>query len=139
MRKTVILALLASFVVFACGKGANEAPVADAKQPWSEFVATVTDDYYRQNPELASDAGLHQYDGQMSDMSMAALGVFILFFGWFGFNAGSTTTADGTIARIAVNTFLAACAGSISAMLTVNSSLRRINSLVPSSGSINQN
>ncbi len=50
-------------------------------------------------------------------MSMAALGVFILFFGWFGFNAGSTTTADGTIARIAVNTFLAACAGSISAML----------------------
>jgi len=50
------------------------------------------------------------------NMSMAALGVFILFFGWFGFNAGSTTTADGTIARIAVNTFLAACAGSISAM-----------------------
>jgi Amt family ammonium transporter len=34
-----------------------------------------------------------------------------------GFNAGSTTTADSTIARIAVNTFLAACAGSISAML----------------------
>ena len=52
------------------------------------------------------------------NMSMAALGVFILFLGWFGFNAGSTTTADGTIARIAVNTFLAACAGSIFAMLT---------------------
>ena len=52
------------------------------------------------------------------NMSMAALGVFILFLGWFGFNAGSTTTADGTIARIAVNTFLAACTGSIFAMLT---------------------
>jgi len=50
-------------------------------------------------------------------MSIAALGVFILFFGWFGFNAGSETAADGAIARIAVNTFLAACAGSISAML----------------------
>ena len=50
-------------------------------------------------------------------MTMAALGVFILFLGWFGFNAGSTTTADGAIARIAVNTFLAACAGAIAAMI----------------------
>lgn len=51
------------------------------------------------------------------NMSMAALGVFILFFGWFGFNAGSETAADGSIPRIAVNTFLAACSGSITAML----------------------
>lgn len=50
-------------------------------------------------------------------MTMAALGVFILFLGWFGFNAGSTTTADGAISRIAVNTFLAACAGAIAAMI----------------------
>ncbi len=52
------------------------------------------------------------------NMSMAALGVFILFFGWFGFNAGSETAADGAIPRIAVNTFLAACAGSVTSMLT---------------------
>ena len=51
------------------------------------------------------------------NMAMGALGVFILFLGWFGFNAGSTVTADGSIARIAVNTFLAACTGSIFAML----------------------
>ena len=51
------------------------------------------------------------------NMPMATLGVFILFMGWFGFNAGSTTTADGTVARIAVNTFLAACAGGMAAML----------------------
>ncbi len=51
------------------------------------------------------------------NMPMAALGVFILFMGWFGFNAGSTTTADGSVARIAVNTFLAACAGGVSAMV----------------------
>ena len=50
-------------------------------------------------------------------MTMGALGVFILFLGWFGFNAGSTTTADGSVARIAVNTFLAGCAGSIASML----------------------
>jgi len=52
------------------------------------------------------------------NLTMGALGVFILFLGWFGFNAGSTTTADGSIARIAVNTFLSGCAGAILAMLT---------------------
>jgi Amt family ammonium transporter len=51
-------------------------------------------------------------------LTLAALGVFILFVGWFGFNPGSTTTADGSISRIAVNTFLAACLGAISAMAT---------------------
>lgn len=50
-------------------------------------------------------------------LTLAALGVFILWFGWFGFNPGSTTTADGTIGYIAVNTSLAACAGSIGAMI----------------------
>jgi len=49
-------------------------------------------------------------------LTLAALGVFILFVGWVGFSPGSTTTADGTISRIAVNTFLAACVGSITAM-----------------------
>ena len=53
------------------------------------------------------------------NIPMAALGVFILWFGWFGFNPGSTTTADGTIGYIAVNTSLAACAGTLGAMLTV--------------------
>jgi Amt family ammonium transporter len=52
------------------------------------------------------------------NMTMATLGVFILFLGWFGFNGGSTTTADGSVARIIVNTFLAGCVGSGTAMLT---------------------
>ena len=51
------------------------------------------------------------------NLSMAALGVFILFLGWFGFNGGSTTAANGTVARIIVNTFLAACVGAIFAMI----------------------
>ncbi|MBD3241182.1 MAG: ammonium transporter, partial [Chitinivibrionales bacterium] len=49
---------------------------------------------------------------------LAALGVFILWFGWFGFNPGSTTTADMSIGRIAVTTNLAAAAGAIAAMIT---------------------
>ncbi|MUM78627.1 ammonium transporter [Pseudodesulfovibrio sp. F-1] len=50
------------------------------------------------------------------NIPLAALGVFILWFGWFGFNPGSTTTADDTIGMIAMNTSLAACAGVLGAM-----------------------
>ena len=52
------------------------------------------------------------------NVSLAALGVFILWFGWFGFNPGSTTTGDGSIGRIAVTTNLAAATGAIMAMFT---------------------
>jgi Amt family ammonium transporter len=48
----------------------------------------------------------------------ATLGVFLLWFGWFGFNPGSTTAANTDIALIAVNTNLAAAAGAVGAMLT---------------------
>ncbi|MBN1469152.1 MAG: ammonium transporter [Fusobacteriaceae bacterium] len=51
-------------------------------------------------------------------LTLAALGVFILWFGWFGFNSGSTTTGTSEIGLIAVNTCLAAAAGSISALIT---------------------
>ncbi len=49
---------------------------------------------------------------------LAALGVFILWFGWFGFNPGSTTTGEGLIGYIAVTTNLSAAAGAIFAMCT---------------------
>ncbi len=52
------------------------------------------------------------------NMPLAALGVFILWLGWFGFNPGSTTTADKSIAMIFVNTNLAAAAGACTALLT---------------------
>ena len=52
------------------------------------------------------------------NMAYVALGTFILWFGWFGFNAGSTTAGTTDIALIAVTTNLAAASGSIAAMLT---------------------
>jgi len=52
------------------------------------------------------------------NLPLAALGVFILWFGWFGFNPGSTTTGDGSIGYIAVTTNIAAAAGAIIAMIT---------------------
>ena len=52
------------------------------------------------------------------DIPMALLGCFILAFGWFGFNAGSTLAgSDLRIGVIAVNTMLASAAGALSAML----------------------
>ena len=48
---------------------------------------------------------------------MAAIGVFILWLGWFGFNSGSTTTGDTSIAMIFVNTNLSAAAGAVGAMI----------------------
>jgi ammonium transporter, Amt family len=51
-------------------------------------------------------------------IALACLGVFILWFGWFGFNSGSTMNAHHLrIAVIAVNTNLAAAAGGLSALL----------------------
>ena len=51
------------------------------------------------------------------NIPLAALGVFILWFGWFGFNSGSTTVGNGEIGRVAVTTNLAAAAGAIMAMI----------------------
>ena len=54
------------------------------------------------------------------DLNMAALGCFILAFGWFGFNPGSTLGASGSgnlrIGEIATVTMLAGAAASVSAM-----------------------
>ena len=54
------------------------------------------------------------------NMPLAALGVFILWFGWYGFNAGSTLTGTDPVgmANVAVTTTLAAAAGAIGAMFT---------------------
>jgi Amt family ammonium transporter len=51
------------------------------------------------------------------NIPFAALGVFILWLSWFGFNAGSTTVGDLSIGRIAFITNISAAASSIVAML----------------------
>jgi len=72
---------------------------------------------------LGPRLGRYGKDGKVNaipghSIPMAALGVFILWFGWFGFNPGSTTAGSPDIARIAVTTNLAAAAGAITSLIT---------------------
>ncbi|MEC8687349.1 MAG: ammonium transporter, partial [Actinomycetota bacterium] len=49
------------------------------------------------------------------NVGFAVIGVFILWFGWFGFNAGSELAADEFVPFLAMNTLIAASAGAIGA------------------------
>ena len=52
-------------------------------------------------------------------MPLAAVGVFLLFFGWFGFNGGSVLSANpGPLGLVFTTTALAAAAGGVSSIIT---------------------
>ena len=54
-----------------------------------------------------------------SNLPMAAIGVFLLWFGWFGFNGGSVLKADpGLVSLVLVTTSMAAAAGGLAAALS---------------------
>jgi ammonium transporter, Amt family len=70
---------------------------------------------------LGPRIGKYKADGSVKpiyghNMSMATLGVFVLWFGWFGFNPGSTMAANpDAIAHVAMTTNLAAAMAILSA------------------------
>jgi Amt family ammonium transporter len=72
---------------------------------------------------LGPRLGKYNSDGSSNtilghSLPLAMLGMFILWFGWFGFNPGSTLSGmqSGLIARVVVNTNIAAATGAVSAM-----------------------
>ena len=72
---------------------------------------------------LGPRLGKYNKDGSSNaipghSLVFASLGVFLLWFGWYGFNPGSTMGAVTDIAHIAMTTTLAASAASIAAMFT---------------------
>jgi len=52
-----------------------------------------------------------------SNLPLTVLGAFLLWFGWFGFNGGSTLALDASVPMIIVCTTLAGAAGGVSNML----------------------
>jgi Amt family ammonium transporter len=72
---------------------------------------------------LGPRLGKYARDGRLMpipghSIALGTIGVFILWFGWFGFNPGSTMAADaGAMARIAVTTNTAAAGGAVAASL----------------------
>jgi ammonium transporter, Amt family len=73
---------------------------------------------------IGARIGKYNRDGSSNampghDIVIVLLGCFILAFGWFGFNPGSTLGASGAlrISTIAVDTMLAGCTGSFGAIL----------------------
>lgn len=50
------------------------------------------------------------------DIPLALLGIFILWFGWFGFNGGSTLEMNESVGLVVVNTNLGGAAGALSAL-----------------------
>ncbi|MCG9576272.1 ammonium transporter [Vibrio tubiashii] len=51
------------------------------------------------------------------NLPLSALGTFLLFIGWFGFNGGSVIHPDENLAKIFSNTAISACTGGFSALL----------------------
>ena len=72
---------------------------------------------------LGPRIGKYRHDGKANpipghSLVLGTLGVLLLWIGWFGFNPGSYTAGIGSIARVAMTTNLAACAGTIAALVT---------------------
>ncbi len=70
-------------------------------------------------PRLGKYVGGKVVDKPGSSVPLATMGVFLLWFGWFGFNGGSVLSADpGAVSRVLVTTSLAASMGGIGGYIT---------------------
>ena len=92
-----VAALLALSIggLAACNQ-ADESIVAEAeKAPWAEFAAKAVAEYYRRNPESAVDAGLHQYDGVIRDLSPESVADYLAWVRKIRGEAGSYDDLEG--------------------------------------------
>jgi len=62
---------------------------------------------------LGKRRGLGTEDMSPHNLSLLLLGTGILWLGWFGFNAGSASAADGIAVQALLNTFVAGAAGMV--------------------------
>ncbi|SOD89739.1 ammonium transporter [Caenispirillum bisanense] len=79
--------------------------------------------------KFGADGRVHPLPG--NNLPLATLGTFILWFGWFGFNGGSQLALGSALDAAAMsivyaNTFLAACAGVVTAMVMTQLIFKKI-------------
>ena len=68
------------------------------------------------------------------DLTMTVIGAGLLWFGWFGFNAGAASLSDGRAALALVNTHLAAAAGALAWGLVEGARVQKVTMLGLASG-----
>ena len=68
------------------------------------------------------------------DLTMTIVGAGILWFGWFGFNAGGGSVHDGSAATAVVNTHVAAAAGALAWSLVEGARIKKVTMLGVGSG-----
>ncbi len=88
MNKNISIALAVFLTVAACG-------TEEVSQSWETFAATTVAEYYDRNPETAVDAGLHQYDGQMKDISRESLQAYGVWLDQVVADASAYTELEG--------------------------------------------
>ncbi len=93
VRVAALLALSIGGLV-ACSQ-TDDSVVEAAKEPWAEFAANAVAEYYRRNPESAVDAGLHQYDGVIRDLSPESVADYLAWVRQIRNEAGSYDDLDG--------------------------------------------
>lgn len=94
VRVAALLAL--SIAGFAACNQTEESNVAEAERaPWAEFAANAVAEYYRRNPESAVNAGLHQYDGVIRDLSRESVADYLAWVRKIRSEAGSYDDLEG--------------------------------------------
>jgi Amt family ammonium transporter len=90
--------------------------VVHATGGWAAFIGTIL-----LGPRIGKYVNGKAKAIAGHNIPLACLGVFILWFGWFGFNPGSTLAVGNgaDLALVAMNTNLSAAAGGVSAMIVV--------------------
>jgi len=80
---------------------------------WAALVGSIM-----LGPRLGKYVGSYVHDIPPSNLPLATIGVFLLWFGWYGFNGGSVLSADpGGVSYVFVTTSLGAAAGIMGAMV----------------------
>jgi Amt family ammonium transporter len=68
--------------------------------------------------------------------TLISMGTALLWFGWFGFNAGSQLAADGIAALAFINTHISACVGLLTWVMLDYMLTKRVTALSAASGAI---